>query len=262
MDLGLSGRVGVIAGASGGLGSAIATRLAAEGMALALVGRDLARLRDLSARVATRTLTIPADTTDQASVERMAERVAEEFGRCDVLVNAAAPPALSTPDTTLAQMRAEDIRQDFETKVLGAFRCIQALVPLIRSTGGGHIISISGLNARRTGSLSGSVRNVALAAMTKALADELGPDGIAVTAVHPGVVDSPAARTRMARRAEAAGRALDDLLGETVAQSSLRRLPTPEDIANIVAFLASDASAAISGDAIPAGGGERGVIHY
>jgi NAD(P)-dependent dehydrogenase (short-subunit alcohol dehydrogenase family) len=263
MDLGLNDRVVVVMGASGVLGSAIATTLGLEGASVVLAGRDRAKLGALQVRLANRgvtTLVAVADTTDQASVDALAENVQERFGRVDVLVNAAAAPALSKPDARLSDTSAADILEDFQVKVLGAFRTIQALVPLMSE--GGHVVSISGLNARRTGALSGSIRNVALAALTKNLADELGPQGINLTVVHPGVVDSPAARARLARRAETSGTTADALIADLASQSSLHRLATPEDIANVVVFLASERSAAITGDSIAAAGGERGVIHY
>jgi NAD(P)-dependent dehydrogenase (short-subunit alcohol dehydrogenase family) len=265
MDLQLTGKVAVVTGASGEIGAAVARQLADEGMALTLVARSLLRLEELAGQLQAFGVTVlptSADITNAGAVRAMACTVERRFGRCDVLVNAAAAPMSSNSGARLADIHDQDIMNDFNTKVLGAFRCVQALAPLMVANGGGHVINISGLNARRTGSLSGSIRNVAVSAMAKNLADELGPSGINVTVVHPGVVDSPAARERLARRAAESGRSLEEYLRSAAERSSLRRLAGPEDIASIVAFLASARSAAITGDAVAAACGDRGAIYY
>ncbi|MER5437762.1 SDR family oxidoreductase [Streptomyces sp. NPDC002790] len=264
MDLQLRGKVAVVTGASGEIGSAVVRQLAAEGMHVALVARNAERLDALARELTSSTdvMTVSADTTDPGSVRAMADAVQGHFGRCDVLVNAASAPASASPPASLADLSADDMLRDIDCKVLGAFRCIQALVPLMASGGGGHIVNISGLNARRTGSLSGSVRNVAVAALTKNLADELGPVGINVTVVHPGVVDSPAGRDRLGRLAAESDRPVDELLRDAAGKTSLGRLFRPEDVADVVTFLASGRSGSMSGDAVAVGGGERGVIHY
>src|SRR5947209_19192925 len=116
----------------------------------------------------------------------MVAEVAGALGGVDVLVNAAARPASAGPVPPLAELTDDALRVEFETKVLGYLRCARAVAPLMAAQGWGRIVNVSGLNARLSGSLPGSVRNVAVAAMTKNLADELGPAGIAVTVVHPG----------------------------------------------------------------------------
>jgi NAD(P)-dependent dehydrogenase (short-subunit alcohol dehydrogenase family) len=113
--------------------------------------------------------------------------------------------------------------------------------------GWGRIINVAGLAARQSGSTLGSIRNVSVAALTKNLADELGPQGINVTCVHPGL-------TRTERTS--------DEFAESFDRNTIRRIVDADEIAYVVAFLASPKSAAITGDSIAAGGGTRGPIYY
>jgi NAD(P)-dependent dehydrogenase (short-subunit alcohol dehydrogenase family) len=135
--------------------------------------------------------------------------------------------------------------EHLNVKVSGYLRCARAVAPLMAEQGWGRIINVSGLAARQTGSVVGSVRNVAVAALTKNLADELGPSGINVTVVHPGPTITEREPPAAAVEAVSIGRAV-----------------TAAEVADVIAFLASPRSVAINGDAIAVGGGTRGAIHY
>ena len=156
----------------------------------------------------------------------------------DILVNAAATPN--------AGGFAEDGRstRTSTSRCSGYLRCIRGVAPLMAAQGWGRIVNVSGLAARQTGSVVGSVRNVAVAAMTKNLADELGPSGIGVTVVHPG--------STVTEREPPAG----------VPLPSIGRHVTAAEVADVIVFLCSPRAVAINGDAIAAGGGAPGAIHY
>jgi NAD(P)-dependent dehydrogenase (short-subunit alcohol dehydrogenase family) len=145
----------------------------------------------------------------------------------------------------------------------GALRMARAFAPGMVAAGWGRIINISGLGARQTSSVVGSVRNVAVVAMTKNLADELGPQGVNVTAVHPGTTvteRTPAMIASLAERRYGGDTAAAE---RAMARGvSIGRLVTAAEVADVVAFLASPRSVAINGDAVAAGGGARGAIHY
>ncbi len=128
--------------------------------------------------------------------------------------------------------------------------------------GWGRIVNVSGLAARTTGSVVGSVRNVAVTAMTKNLADELGPQGINVTVVHPGMTMTEGTAARFEAIAQQRGTTLAEVEAGFAAAVSIGRLITADEVASVVAFLASPRSVAINGDVIAAGGGARGTIHY
>jgi NAD(P)-dependent dehydrogenase (short-subunit alcohol dehydrogenase family) len=265
VDLDLTGRCAIVTGASRGIGRAAALGLAAEGVDVALVARDRDRLEETAAAVRARgtsALVRPTDTRDDAAVRAMVAEVAEAWGGIGILVNAAAQPASSAPVPALADLSDDALRQEMETKVLGYLRCARAVAPHMVAAGWGRIINVSGLNARISGSLVGSVRNVAVAAMTKNLADELGPSGITVTVVHPGTTVTEALPQRLADRAERAGTSAAELTDRIAEGISIGRLVTAEEVADVITFLASPRSAAITGDAIAVGGGTRGAIHY
>jgi NAD(P)-dependent dehydrogenase (short-subunit alcohol dehydrogenase family) len=107
-----------------------------------------------------------------------------------VLVNAAARPAGGAPIPKLTDLTDDAVQVEFDTKVMGYLRTARAVAPSMIAQGAGRIVNISGLNARKTGSIAGTIRNVAVAALTANLADELGPQGINVTCVHPGITDT------------------------------------------------------------------------
>lgn len=263
LDLKLSGKTALVTGGSRGIGRAVAMRLASEGATVAIAARDTARVNDaaedLSTKSGTRVFGFAADMGHEHEVRRLVEAVTNAIGPISILINNAAtaagrarPPAL--PDITRDKLLAE-----IDVKVLGYLFAAQALAPSMADAGWGRIINIAGLAARSTGSTIGSIRNVAVAALTKNLADELGPSGINVTCVHPGLT-----RTRMLDQA------VDDSDRELLASiearipkgNSIRRMLDADDIATVVTFLASPLSVAINGDAIVCGGGSPGSIYY
>ncbi|WP_214368994.1 SDR family NAD(P)-dependent oxidoreductase [Pseudonocardia sp. H11422] len=265
MDLQLTGRRAVVTGGSRGIGLAVAHALAAEGVDVALVARTAEALEKAAAQVSRhgrRAIALVADTSDDASVRTMVQAAAEQLGGIDILVNAAARPAGAGPVPGLAELADDDLRVELETKLLGYLRCARAAAPYMLEQGWGRIINISGLNARKSVSLVGSVRNVAVAAMTGALAQELGPRGVNVTVVHPGLTVTERTPGMITARAGAQGVTEGEAQAQLDATTTVGRLITAEEVADVVTFLASPRSVAINGDAIAAGGGTPGVIHY
>ncbi len=251
----------MVTGGSRGIGLAVARGLRAEGARVAIVARHEERLRAAAAELGPEVLAVPADTTDDAAVRAMVEEVVGAWGGVDVLVNAAAQPA-GGPVPALADLTDAEVQADFDTKVLGYLRCARAVAPHMTAQGRGRIVNISGLNARRTGSIAGGIRNVAVAALTANLADELGPSGVGVTVVHPGLVETERTPRLVADRAAASGRTEEQVRADLAAGSSLRRLVTAEEVANVVVFLCSPLAVAVTGDAVGVGGGNRGAVHY
>jgi NAD(P)-dependent dehydrogenase (short-subunit alcohol dehydrogenase family) len=264
MDLQLTGKRAIVTGASRGIGFAVAAALAAEGSDVVLVARDQAALDDAAGRLPPggRGLPVVADTNDDDAVRAMVARTVAELGGVDILVNAAAQPGSAGPPRTLVDTVDDDLRADIETKVLGYLRCARAVAPHMTAQGWGRIVNISGLAARQTGNTFGSVRNVAVAALTKNLADELGPSGVNVTVVHPGLTVTERTPTMVARAAAARGVSEDEARARLASGVSIGRLVTAAEVADVVTFLASPRSVAINGDTIAVGGGARGAIHY
>jgi len=266
MDLHLTGRRALVTGGSSGLGRAIARQLALEGARVAIAARDEMRLavaaKELSEEVSAAIFAAVVDTSSDASVKSLVEMAVSELGGLDILVNAAAKPGGQGPVPGLAGLTEEAFWEDINVKVLGYLRTAREAAPHMTADGWGRIINISGLAARQTGSIIGSVRNVAVAALTKNLADELGPKGVNVTVVHPAYTRTERTAGRLAQLAARDGVSIEEAERRLGANSSIGRIVDATEVADIVAFLASPRSAAITGDAIACGGGTRGAIYY
>jgi NAD(P)-dependent dehydrogenase (short-subunit alcohol dehydrogenase family) len=266
MDLELNGKTAIVTGGSRGIGKAIARLLALEGVDVALVARDPAVLEatatELAAETGRRMVPLVADTGSDASVRGMVERAVAELGRVDILVNCAAAPGGQAPPPRLAEITDEVFWGDVNVKVMGYLRCAREVAPHMIGQGWGRIISVSGLAARSTGSIVGSMRNVAVVALTKNLADELGPHGINVTVVHPGTTRTEKTAGVVATQARAQGVTEAEIETRMAATNSIRRIVDAREIAYVVAFLASPKSVAINGDVIAAGGGVGRSIYY
>lgn len=263
MDLGLRDMRAVVTGGSRGIGLATARTLALEGARVMLVARAANRLDTAAADIRAqcreaKVLTMPCDTSDNASVTAMAAAAEREWGGIDVLVNAAARPGANGPVPGVLDEWEHGIRAEFETKVLGYLRCIRATVPLMPADGWARIVNVGGNAALQTGNFVGTIRNVAVAALTKNVADELAPRGIHVAGVHPGLTVTE----RTAELAAKQGLTLEEAQVSLASRVSIGRLITAEEVAVAITFLASPMSVSINGDCIAVGGGIRGVIRY
>ncbi len=267
MDLELDGKAALVTGGSKGIGKAIARALAAEGADVAIAARTRETLEEAAAELAAgtgrRVVPIVCDTGSTPAVEAMVASAAEQLGRLDILVNNAARPGGGPgPVPPLEGVTDANFEEEMNTKVLGYLRCARAAAPHLKANGWGRIINVSGMAARQSGTAIGSMRNVAVAALTKNLADELGPHGINVTVVHPGLTWTERMPALMEQRAAEQGVSVEEATARAAQGNSVRRIIDAADIANVVAFLASPKSVAITGDAIAAGGGVGRAIHY
>ncbi len=262
MDLQLTGKTALVTGGSRGIGKAIARALAGEGVDVAILARGREALEaaagEIAAQSGRRVVPVVADTGDTEAVNAAVAQVVAELGGVDILVNNAARPGGAPPQPGIEHLPDEGFLEEMNTKVLGYARCARAVVPSMKEGGWGRIINISGLAARQTGNPIGSIRNVAVSALTKNLADELGQFGINVTCVHPGLTWTEGVAEAFGRQAGSEEAARERLS----AQNAVRRVIDAHDVANVVAFLASPLSVAITGDSIAAGGGVGRAIHY
>ena len=265
MDLQLDGKRAIVTGGSKGIGKAVARTLAAEGCDVVVAARTAdaleATARELASTTGRRVVPITVDTGDDESVRAMVSAAVDALGGVDILVNSAARPLGQAAPPKLADVTGALFFDDMNVKVLGYLRCAQAVAPGMIAQGWGRIINVSGLGARSTGAVIGSMRNVAVAAMTKNLADELGPHGVNVTVVHPGLTRTEATPGVVARLAAAQG-ITEDEAERNLGRNVIRRIVEAEEVADVVAFLASPRSAAITGDAVACGGGTPGAIYY
>jgi NAD(P)-dependent dehydrogenase (short-subunit alcohol dehydrogenase family) len=265
MDLELTGKRALVTGGSRGIGLAVARQLAREGARIMLAARDQQRLDAASAALVAETGAevhgLAVDTGDDASVKALVAATVERLGGLDILVNNAAMPAGQAPPK-LAEVTDDVFWSDVNVKVMGYLRCAREAAPHMAAQGWGRIINISGLNARNASSIVGSIRNVGVAALTKNLADQLGGSGINVTVVHPGLTRTEKTGGVVAARAAAIGESEDEVERRMGAGTVIGRIVDADEVAYVVAFLASPKSVAITGDAIAAGGGMKGAIYY
>ncbi|MBM7515639.1 SDR family NAD(P)-dependent oxidoreductase [Nocardioides nitrophenolicus] len=245
MDLGLAGSAALVTGGNRGIGRATATALAREGARVVLLGRDTATLAAAAAEIGAAGH-VAADTTDDAAVVAAVDEAARLLGGLDVLVNCAAPRATRAAAPGLAGLDDADFLRNVDTKALGYLRVARAAAPYLRRQGGA-IVNISGMNARSTGNIAGSVRNIAVVALSKNLADELGPAGISVSCVHPGLT--------VTERTDG-----DPEYAAVASTNALGRPITAAEVADVVTFLASPRGRAANGAVITVDGGRPGPV--
>lgn len=263
MDLNLKGKVAVVTGGSLGIGRAVTEALAREGVRVAIVARSKGALeeaaRDISEATGVEILAAPADVSKTDQVQAMMDQVAQHFGRIDILVNGAAHPG-GLVRTEIENADPEGLLEDINIKVVGYMRCAKAAAAHMRANGFGRIINIGGLTGRGSKQLSG-MRNVAICHMTKTLSDQLGPSGITVNVIHPGVVETPHIHELYAKEAKLQGLTPEQVEANYAKVTPIRRVLQPHEVADTVLFLASERAGAITGESIAVDGGiTRGIF--
>jgi NAD(P)-dependent dehydrogenase (short-subunit alcohol dehydrogenase family) len=258
----LAGQVAIVTGGGLGIGKSVARALVARGATVVIAARRLPILQaaadEISAELGGQVVAVSADTTDTDSVRALAQTAAGH-GRLSILVNGAAAPAgLVRNDVEDADPEA--LLADLNTKVVGYFRCIQAVTPFMRANRYGRIVNIGGLTGRSSHALSG-MRNLAIVHMTKALSDQLGPAGITVNTLHPGVVETEHIHELYAKNALAEGISPEQVERNFIARTPIRRVLSAKEVADAVCFFAAPASGGITGESLGIDGGlTRGIF--
>ncbi len=264
MDLELQSKVALITGASRGIGKATAITLAKEGANVALVARNEDLLIDTKHEISKSCPEVKVDyficdTRYNEQVESMVDKVHKKFKSIDILVNCA---AMVAQPSTIDNFDDTELIEQIEVKVSGYIRCAKFVSPIMKKNKWGRIINISGLNARSSGSLIGSIRNISVSSLTKHLADNLGPYGINVNVIHPGFTYTERSKGMIEKISKEKKISHDEAESQLLKNNSINTIITAYDIANIVAFLSSPKSKSINGEPIPAGGGVVGPIYY
>lgn len=257
MELGLNGKVAVVTGASEGIGKATAERLAAEGAKVAICARRPEPLKQVADEITARGGEAFAQAADMSSAddaEHFIRAVVERYGRIDILVNNAG----SSVRGPFEQVEEKLWHQDIELKVFGAIRACRLALPYMKKQGGGRIVNISTVAGKQPDAASGptSVSRAAGLALTKALSKEFAQHNILVNAVCIGKIRSGQHERRIAR---------DKLVPEEYYAKVSKEIPMgrvgdPGEVANVIAFLVSDAASYVTGTSVNLDGGISGVF--
>jgi len=266
MDLQLLGKKAIVTGGSAGMGKAIARQLAREGCDVAIGARTDGPLRETATEINQETgckiVPIVVDTLDGESIKQFVRQAAEALGGIHILANCAARVGGTIPDS-MDSISDEQIVKDFEEKFLGYYRCAREAAPYMKQAGWGRVINLSGGAGRSPGTaISTPARNIACVALTKSLANTLGPFGINVNAIYPGTTMTEAVLQRSREQAERQGKTLEAYLEELRQRSVIRHLVTAEDVAQVVTFLCSPLAISVTGEAISVSGGVNADMHY
>ncbi len=257
MDLGLKGRVAIVAAASKGLGRAVAEELAREGTQVAICARTAKDLEATAAAIEKETgrkvFQQPVDVTQAAAVERFVNEVDRQFGRIDICVtNAGGPPA-----KTFTEITVEEWRAAVELTLLSAVYFARGVLPRMQKQRWGRLITMTSITVKQPLEhlmLSNSIR-AAVTGLAKTLANEFGPFGITVNNVCPGHTLTQRLEELAAAQGRAARLTRDQMIEKWAAEVPLRRLGRPEEFAAMVAFLASERASYINGVSIAIDGG-------
>ena len=243
--LSLQDRVAVVTGAGRGIGAATSLLLARAGAHVALLDRDSAGVNRTAEAIGVEggeALPFTNDITDSFAVERTLDRVVEEWGRLDVLVNNAG----ELREAPLDDLTDDDLEASLDINLRGTLVCTRAAVPLMMARGTGRILSAASMSTRigAVGLTAYAASKAAVVGMTRTWARELGPKGITANAVAPGLIDSETTSAVPAGELEA-----------TLARLPARRLGQPNEVAAVYLFLASDLASFINGAVVGVDGG-------
>lgn len=253
----------MVLASTAGLGLAVARALAREGAAVAISGRDPARLAAASAEVAAAgardVLAEALDVTDTPALVAHLERARERFGAVDALVTNAGGP----PPGSAAGVAPADLERARRLTLESAVFAVQTVLPWMRARGWGRVVALTSLSVRQpiaNLALSNTYR-AALTGWLKTLAGEVGADGVRVNSVCTGLFETERLDELFEKRAAASGRGVDEERAAAIADVPVRRLGRPEEMGDLVAFLCSPRADYLHGAALPFDGGlTRGLL--
>lgn len=257
MDLGLRGRVALVAAASGGIGYASALELAREGARVFICSRDEARVTEAAERIRAETgaevAGMRADVTSDEDAERFVRAATEAAGRVDVLVTNAGGSPGSTFETTELEM----YRRAFELNALSAVRLARLCVPSMRARGWGRVVNVTSISVKQpvAGLLLSNTVRAGLTAWAKSLSNDVAADGVTVNNVAPGWTMTARQEEHAETRGRQAGKTKEEMVEGWTSEVPMRRMARPEEIAAAVAFLASERASYITGVTLVVDGG-------
>lgn len=262
MDLNLTDKIAFVTGGSKGIGREVARRLAHEGCDVVIAARnaeDLERTAsELSEETGRRVVAQAGDMSQSEDVERCVQAAIDELGRIDILVTCAG----SSPGGLLEELTDEQWMQSLNLKFMGYVRTVRAVVPRMVEAGGGSVVMVVGNDGLKPSfwEMTAGAANAADLNFASSVADQYGPKGVRLNTVNPGPVDTE--RWDTLEKAFARDMGVDQAEARRRAEVSIPfgRITQPQEVANLVAFLASDAAASVHGAHVPIDGAQRKAL--
>ncbi|HET6732511.1 SDR family oxidoreductase [Mycobacterium sp.] len=253
----LDGKVVVISGVGPGLGTTLARRCADAGADLVLAARTVERLEDVAKQVTDmgrRAVSVGTDITDEEQVNNLVAESLKAYGKIDVLINNAFRVPSMKP---LANTTFEHMREAIELTVFGALRLTQGFTPALAEAKG-SVVNVNSMVVRHSQAKYGAykIAKSALLAMSQSLATELGEQGIRVNSILPGYIWGETLESYFNHQAGKYGTTVDEIYKATASASDLKRLPTEDEVASAILFMASDLSSGITGQTLDVNCGE------
>jgi NAD(P)-dependent dehydrogenase (short-subunit alcohol dehydrogenase family) len=253
----LDGKVVVISGVGPALGTTLARRCADSGADLVLAARTAERLEDVAKEITglgRRALSVSTDITDDEQVANLVAKATEEFGKVDVLINNAFRVPSMKP---FANTTYDHMKDAIELTVFGALRMIQGFTPALEAANG-SVVNVNSMVLRHSQAKYGAYKMAksALLAMSQTLATELGEKGIRVNSILPGYIWGGTLQSYFQYQADKYGTSVDEIYNTAAAGSDLKRLPTEDEVASAILFMASDLSSGITGQTLDVNCGE------
>lgn len=257
MDLGLKGRVAIVTGASQGIGKAIALSLSKEGSGVIICARNESLLaktaREIQGLTSNEVLPVRADVTKHGEIEAVIDAAYRHFNRIDILVNNTGGP----PSTAFEETSDQNWQETFDSLFRSVVRACRAIIPYMQKARWGRIVNMTSFVAKQPADrliLSNAIRAGVLG-LSKSLSNELARYGILVNAVCPGWTLTARVEELARNRARAESKTSSEIMRSWESQIPLMRLAQPQEIADLVVFLASERASYITGAVVQVDGG-------